>query len=73
MWGGGCNDGHENYLSHFFLTKYLTPKGGTCHFLNYVIAFPWELNVPGATCLVIFRDLTHLQCGNHRKYIPFRT
>lgn len=47
-------------------------KGATFHFLNYVIVFPWELNVPGATGFAIFRCLSYLQCSNQRKYIPFR-
>lgn len=32
-----------------FQRKYLSLKGATCHLLNYIIAFPWELNVPAAT------------------------
>lgn len=48
----------ENYLVHP-LEEIL--KQETCHFLNYVIVSPWELNVLDAGGFVEFRAASYLR------------
>lgn len=35
-------EGHScGGVTHFFSRSYLSLKGVTCHFLNYIIVYPW--------------------------------